>query len=251
MRSPARRIAASAAAVLLLGAAARAADDFGPAGDDPFTPAEYAAAVRATIDGRTVHETIGPSLTPLPLALSGFLLDHPDLSAFIVRRRGIAPYRITMLGPRRTLADDGDGTTGIVSLLQSTERRRLYYGEGVHHSRILPDIRASAVIVMELREEPGPDGRPATVSTFEVFVRMRSRFVSGVIKTLRPFVQRTVIGKFSKAFLVADRVGRLMAADPDGVAADARAFPAMLDEDRDDFLARIAGLERAPGRRQP
>lgn len=249
MKTSARRLAAAAAVALLCGTAA--ADDFGPPGDEPFTPAEYAAAVRATIEGRTVHETIGPSLTPLPLGLSDFLLDHPDLSAFIVRRRGIAPYRITMLGPRRTLADDGEGTTGIVDLLQSSPRRRLYYGEGVHHSRFFPDIRASAVIVMELREEPEPDGRPATVSTFEVFVRMRSRFVSGVIKTLRPFVQRTVIGKFSKAFLVADTVGRLMAADPDGVAADAGAFPAMLAEDRDEFLARIAGLKRLPGQPRP
>lgn len=231
-------------AVLLAGflfkaAGARAAED---AESEPFTPAEYAAAVRATVDGRTVHERLGPGRTPLPLELSNFLLDHPDFSAEVVRRRGIAPYRIEMLGPRRSRADDGEGTSGVVNLLSRTDRRRLYYGEGVHHSRLFPDVRASAVIVMELAEETAPDGRRVTVTVFDVYVRMRSRFVAGVVKTLRPFLQRTVVGKFSKAFMVADEIGRLTARDPGALAEDARSSPALFAEERDALLALTSRL---------
>lgn len=224
--------------------AARAADPLDPSTAEPFTPGEFTAAVRETVEGRTVHATVGPAQTPLPLELSDYLLDHPDLSAFIVARRKIAPYRIVMQGPRRTLADDGEGTVGVVSLLTATPERRLYYGEGVHHSYLFPDIHATAVIIMELKERLGADGRPETVTTFDVFVRMRSRFVAGLIKTLRPFLQKTVVGKFSKAFFVADKVGRLIARDPDGVLADADAFPVLFDEDR-------AALRRMVGQLKP
>lgn len=230
--------------VMALAAPARAAgSDPAP---DPFTPDEYADAVRKTVAGFTVHAVLGPAQTPLPLALSNFLLDHPDLSAFIVNRRGIAPYRIEMQGPRRSRADDGEGTSGLVNLLERTDRRRLYYGEGVHRSRLFPAIRATAVIVMELREQPGPGGRRETTTTFDVYVRMRSRFVSALVRALRPFLQKTVIGKFSKAFFVADRVGRLMAQDPGAVDADVRAFPTLAAEDRADLLDMIARLKSAP-----
>lgn len=212
--------------------------------EEPFTPEEYAAAVQKTISGCTVHALMGPAETPLPIAVSNFLLDHPDLSAFVVYRHKIAPYMIEMLGPRRSLADDGDGTRGVVNLLELTDRHRLYYGEGVHRSLFFPDIRATAVIAMELREVSGADGSPRTVTTFLVWVKIKNRFVSGLVKTLRPFLQGTVVGKFSKAFLVADSVGRLMARDPDAVSRDVREFPGLFPEDRAAVLAMIAGLKR-------
>lgn len=190
----------------------------------------------------TVSERVGPSDVPLPLDLSNALLDHPDLAAFIIRRRKIAPYRIEMRGPRRSLADDGDGTSGVVDLIERGERRRLYYGEGEHRSRLWPVIRAEAVISMELDERALSDGRPATRTSFLVCVRMRSRFVSGVVKFLRPFIRRTVIGKFTKAFLVADRVGRLMADDPRGVEADIAAFPDLSAGQREYFRRSLARL---------
>lgn len=203
---------------------------------------DLAAEARRTEADCTVSERVGPSDVPLPLDLSNALLDHPDLAAFIVRRRGIAPYRIEMCGPRRSRADDGDGTRGVVYLLERGERRRLYYGEGEHHSRIWPVIRAEAVISMKLEEGALSDGRPATRTSFLVCVRMRNRFVSGVVKILRPFIRRTVIGKFTKAFLVADRVGRLMAADPRGVEADIAAFPDLTLAQREYFRRSLARL---------
>ena len=213
--------------------------------EEPFTPAEYAAAIQSTVSGCTVSAVLGPAETPLPLEASNFLLDHPDMSAFIVNRRKIAPYRIEMLGPRRSSADDGEGTRGVVNLIEASGHHRLYYGEGVHHSRLFGDIRATAVIGMDLSEGAGPDSRTRTVTTFHVWVRIKNRFVSRLVKTLRPFLRGTVGGKFSKAFFVADSVGRMMARDPDAIAADVRDFPGLFAEDRAAFLEMIARLRRA------
>jgi hypothetical protein len=226
----------------LLAAAAAAA----PQWEEPFTPAEYSSAIAATVSGRTVEAVLGPAETPLPLEVSNFLLDHPDMSAFIVNRRRIAPYRIEMLGVRRSFADDGDGTVGVVNLIEETEHHRLYYGEGVHRSLLFPDLKASAVIVMDLSELSGPGGR-RTVTTFHVWVRIQNRFVSGLVKTLRPFLQGTVVGKFSKAFFVADSVGRWLARDPDTIAADVRAYPKLFVEDRAALLDMILRLKQSSG----
>jgi hypothetical protein len=216
--------------------------------EEPFTPAEYAAAIKSTISGYTVHAVLGPSETPLPLEASNFLLDHPDMSAFIVNHHKIAPYRIEMLGPRRSFADDGEGTRGIVNLIEENDHHRLYYGEGVHRSRLFPDIRATAVISMDLGAAVGPDSRRWTVTTFHVWVRMNNRFVSGLVKTLRPFLQGAVVGKFSKAFFVADSVGRLMARDPDAVTEDVRVFPSLSVEDRAAALEMLSHLKPSPDR---
>lgn len=199
--------------------------------------------MRQTIDDSTVRADLGPTLTPLPLKLSNFFLDHPDLSAFIVNRRGLAPYRIQMLGPRRSLAEDGDGSVGVVNLLEREDFRRVYYGEGVHRSLFFPEIRASVVIIVSMREESPPGGRPRTASNFSIYVRMTSRVLAGVVKVLRPFLQSLVIGKFSKAFAAADQLGQLLARDPSPVLADIAAFPTLFLEERRDVEDAIARLK--------
>lgn len=234
MRRHRRRARLSGAAALLAAGLARAAEP-GP---------EFASRVERVVDGYTVRSTVGPSDTPLPPELADFLLDRPDLAAFIVRRRGIAPYRVEMLGPRRSSADDGDGTVGVIDLVVREPGRRLYYGEGEHRARLFPRVRAAAVIDMTLEPRVGPDCRPYTRTSFLVSVRMKSRFVSGVVKTLRPFLQETVIRKFSKAFLVADEVGRLMARDPAGVAEDVRAYGSLDEADRARLSELMAALTR-------
>jgi hypothetical protein len=248
IRAPSRRGAALLAALAALtGAGFVAMDDV----EEPFTPAEYAAAIQSTVSGFTVTAVLGPDEIPLPLDVSNFLLDHPDLSAFIVNRRKIAPYRIVMLGPRRSSADDGEGTKGVVTLIDATERHRLYYGEGVHHSRLFPDIRASAVISMDLGETTGPDSRKLTVTTFHVWVKIKNRFVSSLVKALRPFLQGTVVRKFSKAFSVAHAVGRLFVRDPEAAAEDVRVFPNLFAEDRPVLLEMIARLKTPPAPSRP
>ncbi|MDX6769687.1 MAG: hypothetical protein SF051_09160 [Elusimicrobiota bacterium] len=206
----------------------------------------FSALVRRVVERPTVRSLVGPSETPLPLDLANFLLDRPDLAAYIVKKRGIAPYRIEMLGPRRSSADDGDGTSGIVNLVSREETARLYYGEGAHNGALFPTLRANAVIALTLEPRQGPDCRRYTRTSFRVYVRLKSRVVSGLVKLLRPFVRDTVVRKFTKAFLVADQVGRLMQQDPAGVSEDALAYGGLSAADRASLAALLAGLARPP-----
>ncbi|MDE2039870.1 MAG: hypothetical protein KGO96_09100 [Elusimicrobia bacterium] len=180
----------------------------------------------------TVSAAVGPLETPLSPEWARFLLDHPDLSASLVRSRGIAPYRITMIGPRRSLADDGDGTKGIVSLFESKPERRVYYCDGAHSSRLFPTIHASAVVVMSLEPAPRP-GRSAWISSrFDVCVKLRNPLLAGMVHILGPFVRRTILRKFSKAFDSAQRLGVLLSKRPDALLAQILAYPGLSPQDR-------------------
>lgn len=181
------------------------------------------ARVRPVMTERSVYQRVGPIETPLPQELADFLLDHPDLAATIVREHGIAPYRITMRGPRQSWADDGDGTVALVTEVAREEGKRVYYCDGTHRSRIFPDIKAEAVIVMEMRPVPRPGCSARVRSTFDVYVKLRNPVLSRMANVL-PFVRRTIVRKFSKAVLTADEVGRLLARTPQAVVWDVEDF---------------------------
>ncbi len=194
--------------------------------------------------GRSVYQRVGPIETPLPREMADFLLDHPDLAATIVREHGIAPYRIEMRGPRQSWADDGDGTVGLITEVSNGAGRRVYYGDGTHRSRYFPDIRAEAVIVMEMRAVPRPGCSDRVRSTFEVYVKLRNPILAKMVSLL-PFVQRTVARKFSKAFLVADQVGRLLAKTPQAVVWDVKDY-GLPEAEENRALALIGALTSEP-----
>lgn len=201
--------------------------------------------IRSTMDGFTVRSTLGPVQTPLPLSLANFLLDHPDLSADIVRRHKIAPYVIEMRGPDRSWADDGDGTSGLVVLARRTDTTRLYYGEGTHRSSVFPAIRARAVIVMTLKPVERRGCPDAVDTSFDVYVKLRNPLLAGLVKALRPFLAKTIVRKFSKAFMVADAVGQLMARRPKELEAEVRSLPELSPAGREQLIALMKPLEGA------
>ena len=237
-----------AAAIAASPAFAAAPDAMGPPPAGPFTPREFAAAVRETNDKRTIRVVVGPATTALSLPLATFLLDHADMTAFIAKRRKIAPYTIVLRGPFRAEVDDGADTQGFVTLISATDRRRLYYAEGVHRSSVFPDIRADAVILMTTESELGAGSLAATKSTFEITVRARSRFVAGVVKLLKPYLRKVVDAKFRKAIAAADRLAAMIAKDPSGFVDDASDYPAILADDRETLRRLVSGLAPRNGR---
>lgn len=207
---------------------------------------EYAEPMRITVEHPTVHQVVGPIETPLSPQVSEFLLDHPDMSAWLVRRHGIAPYVIEMRGPDRSWADDGDGTTGFIGLAARAPGERAYYTEGTHVSALFPDIKAAAVVLMEIRPVVRDGCPPHVVSSFDVYVKMRSRFVSAMVKALKPFIKRVLIRKFTKAFSVAQQVGVLLAREPKATAAEILSYPGFSDADRARAAVLLDSVEAEP-----
>lgn len=202
------------------------------------------AAVSQTRERHTVRASVGPTDIPLSLELSNFFLDHPDFTASIVNKRKIAPYTVTMRGPRSFWADDGNGTQGLITLMDRKETYRLYYGEGSHKGRLFPILRAAGVIVMNMEAQAGSDCRPSTKASFSVFVHVKNRFVAGVLTVLRPFLQKTIDSKFRKAFNAAGRIGLLLEKDPHTLNEDVRASPLITPKERAHLIDLLSDLKR-------
>jgi hypothetical protein len=196
--------------------------------------ATQSASDRAALAMRspTVRADIGPIDTPLAADLAQFLLDHPDLSSDLVRAHKIAPYRISMIGPARSTADDGNGIRGTIDLLERTPARRVYFADGVFDRPALPTIKATAVIVLRVTPLPDEACPPKVRSEFEVYVRLRNPVLATLVKTLRPFISRTAISRFSRAFVAAQKLGELIAREPDAVFGEILAHPGLSDPER-------------------
>jgi hypothetical protein len=208
--------------------------------------ANYAALVAQTTAAYTVSAQVGPIETPLAPDWARFLLDRLDLAASIARARRIAPYEITRTAPGTYLADDHDGTKAVLAVVEAGERSRVFYAEGTQKFRMLPSVRAAAVILMsqEPVDQPGCPGHVRT--TFTVYARLRSRLLGAVVKALRPLLRDAIARKFSRAFLVAHKVGLLLAEDPAPVAAELLRSPLLSPPERAAAERLAASLKPQP-----
>lgn len=208
--------------------------------------------IEKTMRGRTIHATVGPIETPISLDLAGVLLDSPDVTAYLIRKHHLALYRITTVAPRRWEADDGYGTRGLVTLAEKKENVRVYYAQGTHSRRRFPTLAGSAVVIMRVSALQRPKGLPRIKAAFEVYVRLRNPVVAVGVKALRPFLQETILRTFSKAFLVAQKLGTLIAKDPDPLFAEILGCPLLPSDQQVTVRESAAAFKRlAPSGQNP
>ena len=186
-----------------------------------------------------VRSTVGPVETPLPLEAANFLLDHPDLSAWLVNRRKIAPYVVERRSPKRFFADDGDGTKGLITEAERSPTRRVYQGEGTHNGW----LEADATVVLQL----APAGPGCVISTFDVGVTLKNRLLGGAVRLLRPWLKDVIARKFGRAFLAAHKVGELLAREPASVSAELASYPKLTEAERAELLRVTGSLVGAAG----
>jgi hypothetical protein len=92
--------------------------------------------VFSVADNPTTSGLIGPVRTPIPQHVYEYLLDHPSLIAALVRKLGMGNYQFTSRGPNQFWGNDGDGTQGLLSLLQREGTTRIYHIDGYHEGHV-------------------------------------------------------------------------------------------------------------------
>ena len=196
---------------------------------------DWACRLQPIIDNYTTANKLGPLRTPLPEAGYVYLLDRPPMAATLVNRLGIAPYQSEMRGPGRYWANDGEGTGGIVQLVYQDRTNRIYYLEGSHNSRFLPDVTGKAVVLLRINPVTDSDGAEAVESTIVAYTRLDNRLLSGFISLLRPLVGSTVTQKLTQGVDSVNRLSPVIRLQPDRVLSEAMKPPA-LSSDEVDFL---------------
>jgi hypothetical protein len=192
---------------------------------------DWACRLKPIIDNYTTANKLGPLRTPLPEAVYVYLLDRPPMAATLVNRLGIAPYQSELRGPGRYWATDGEGTGGIVQLVYQDRTSRIYYLEGSHNRRFLPDVTGKAVVLLRINQVTDLDGAEAVESTIVAYTRLDNRWLSGFVSLLRPLVGSIVTQKLTQGIDSVNRLSPVIRQQPDRVLSEAMKSPALSSDE--------------------
>ncbi|MBH0183024.1 MAG: hypothetical protein HP490_15460 [Nitrospira sp.] len=158
-------------------------------------------------------------------------MDHPPVATVLIDRLELGLYKSKERGPDRFWGSDGEGTQGIVQLIYKDRTSRLYYLEGSHNSRLLPDVTGKAVVLLRMKSVMESNGVETMDSTVVSYTKLDNRILSGVVSLLRPLIGGVVTGKLRKGAETVNRLGLVMRQHPERVLFEAMDPPALSDRD--------------------
>jgi len=193
--------------------------------------ADWGCRIKPIIENYTTANKVGPLRTAMAESMYFYLLDRPPVAAALINRLDLAPYKAESRGADRWWGNDGEGTEGIVQLVYHDHTSRVYYLEGTHHSRLLPNLRGKAVVFLRMRAIKEPNGAESMDSTMVSYTRLDNRVLSGLVSLLRPLIGGTVSRKLAKGVEVVNRLGMEMRQHPERVLFEATDPPSLPAED--------------------
>ncbi len=171
----------------------------------------------AVVNDYTTHRNVPPTLTPVRKPVYDFLVDHPVLTSVLVRNLALAGYRFTRMGADLWHGDDGQGAEGLITLLFQDTTRRVYHVQGSHRGRIFPLITGEAVVMLNYHAKSEADGREYVETKITTYSKLDNPLLAMLVRVLQPILRRVVNEKLTQAFIIVQRLGELMAADPEQV----------------------------------
>ena len=192
---------------------------------------DWTCRLKFIIDHYTTASSLGPLKTAMDEAMYLYLLDHPPVAAALINRLDLAEYKAEARGPGRWWGDDGEGAQGIVHLVYHDLTTRIYYLEGTHRSRLMPNVSGKAVVFLRMGAVKEASGLGAMQSTLVAYTMVDNRFLSGLATLLRPLVNATVSRKLAKGIEVVNRLGLEMRQRPERVLFEATDPPPLADEE--------------------
>ncbi len=190
----------------------------------------------------TTSGLIGPIRTPVPQTLYEYLLDHPSLIAALVQKLGLGNYQFVHRGPNQFWGNDGDGTQGLLSLLQREGTTRIYHIDGYHEGHIFPMVRAKAVVFLKIAPTASPAGHPAVDTSLIAYTKLNDPVLSGLVWMLRPLVGEAVTRKLARGFDVTNQLGAAIAQNPDRIIQELPALQTIDPQEQRAFTALLQSL---------
>ncbi|OQW34247.1 MAG: hypothetical protein A4E19_01955 [Nitrospira sp. SG-bin1] len=190
----------------------------------------WTCRLQAVIQNHTTESKVGPIRTALSESLYRHLLDHPPMTAVLIRRLRLGLYQSEVRGPGRFWGDDAEGTKGMVELVYEDPESRIYFLEGTHESRLLPHVSGKAVVFLRMGVVRDANGNEAMDSTLVAYTKLDNRFLSGLVSLLHPLVSRLVTSRLQKGVETVNRLGMTMNQDPQRVLLEAMKPPSVAEQ---------------------
>jgi hypothetical protein len=144
----------------------------------PTLSAEIPASVRArlapVVDQASLSTRVQGESFVARRGVFEYLLEHPEFATHVTRALKVARYRIWRT-PAGLMLDDGWGAVGALEVVYGAPGVRVMYAKGEYHQAVLPNIRGQAVVTIDWKSTPGPDGNNLIAPTVGAFVKLDSR----------------------------------------------------------------------------
>ena len=203
----------------------------------------WACRLQSIIGDYTTATKVGPIRASISESIYHYLLDRPPLAAALINRLDFGLYKAERRRVDLFWGNDGEGTEGTVELVYQDRTSRIYYLEGSHYNRLLPNMIGKAVLFLRMNPVNEAGRSEAMESTMVSYVKLNNRIVAGLLSILRPLIGGVVSRKLAKGVGAVNRLGLEMRDDPDRVLFEATDPPSFAAED-------VAFLTDALGRRQ-
>lgn len=192
---------------------------------------DWACRLQSIITNYTTANKIGPTRIVVPEAMYLYLLDRPGTAAALMDRLDLGLYKAETRGPGLYWGSDGEGTEGLIQLVYQDRTSRIYYLEGSHYSRLLPNITGKAVVLLRMNALMESQGIEAVETTLVSYTRVDNRVLSRALSLFRSLVGGTVARKLTEGMAAVNRLGLEMRQHPNRVLFEATDPPPLPAED--------------------
>ncbi|MEM9409824.1 MAG: hypothetical protein AAGA30_01850 [Planctomycetota bacterium] len=180
-----------------------------------------------------------------------FLVRYPEVVVNIWQLMGVTQMTVDRTGPFTMKSNDGAGAISDVELVYGTHNKNIYYAEGTYSGPLLKrKLKGRAVMILNTNYERDANGKPRTVNSLDVFVKVENATASLIAKTLNPIVGPTADHNFTESMKFVQRLNETTEQNGIGVQRMAQRLSSVEENVRDNF-ARIAGTVYERSARKP
>lgn len=168
-----------------------------------------------------------------------YLLDHPVFATQLIQALRFARLRIWQT-PDGLHIDEGWGTTGRLWIVYAGNGTRVIYTRGQHDKALLPTIRGELLLVIDYQYVPEAQGRDLVKTNVAGFLKLDSRFLSGVLRLGSGIAQKKADKEARGLLKLYAKLSRAVEEDAAGVYEKVRARPGVAPAELEEFRALLA-----------
>lgn len=207
---------------------------------DALTPATK-TKISSVVDKPSIYRRLPVTSIDVDPDMYLFLVRYPEVLVNIWQIMGVTGMTVDRTGPFELKSDDGAGANSTVELLYGTHNKNIYYAEGTYAGPLLKrKLSGRAVMVLQTQYERGPNGKPLTRNSLDVFVKIENATAGLIAKTLNPIVGSTADHNFVETLKFVQRLNETTEQNGVGVQRMAYRLKNLTEPVREQFV-RVAG----------
>ncbi len=205
-----------------------------------LTP-ETRQKIATVVDNPSIYRRLPITAVDVDPDMFLFLVRYPEVIVNIWEIMGVTQMKVDRTGPFTLNSDDGAGAISDVELVYGTNDKHIFYANGTYSGPLLKrKLKGRAVLILKTNYTAGPDGKPKSTNSLDVFVKVDNTTVNLIAKTLNPVVGPTADHNFVESLNFVQRLNETTEQNGVGVQRMAGRLTNIDDQVRQKFVE-IAG----------